>query len=314
MYTRRQVPAEVTRLAREQSGVVSRAQAIGLGLGPTVIRRLLLEGRWGRFDAGLYLVPDIDPTWRAKVWAAILVGGPDARAAGATAASLHGLTESEALPIEVLIPTGKKVLDRPWVTFRQERVGVRAVSTRAVPPATRVADTVLDLCARGSEAAAISWVTAAVQRRLTTSGELLSAMNRRARLPNRLVLREVLSDVAGGVHSALEHRYRHDVELAHGLPTAERQRSVAGRAEFVDVWYRRFGVLIELDGRIGHVGEGMWRDRRRDNAHARASQVTLRYGWQEVCDQPCAIATEVFEVLISRGCAGYPDRCGRCAG
>ena len=132
---------------------MSRSQALDAGLSSTVISRLLIDGRWGRLDRGLYLCPDITATWLSLVWGAVLLGGTDARVAGHSAAVLHGLEEGEPAPIEVLIPFGRRVSNRPWVVFAQERNQVRNSSGRAEPPRTRVEDTVLDLCATGSSTA-----------------------------------------------------------------------------------------------------------------------------------------------------------------
>lgn len=65
---------------------------------------------------------------------------------------------------------------------------------------------------------------------------------------------EVLEDVATGVYSVLEHRYLTRVERPHGLPTARRQRVVrAGRGPaYRDVEYPTIGLVVELDGRLGH--------------------------------------------------------------
>ena len=312
MRARQEVPATLVRLAREQSGVVSRSQALDAGLSSTVISRLLIDGRWGRLDRGLYLCPDITATWLSLVWGAVLLGGTDARVAGHSAAVLHGLEEGEPAPIEVLIPFGRRVSNRPWVVFAQERNQVRNSSGRAEPPRTRVEDTVLDLCATGSSTASVDWVTAAVQRRLTTADALAKALARRERMPRRRFVQRVISDVSAGVHSGLERTYLHDVERAHGLADGRRQHSRPGRTGYLDVLYDRYALVVELDGRVGHVGEGRWRDRQRDNVHTRTGLRTLRFGWYEVTNEPCAVALEVAEVLIGLGWPGYPGTCPRC--
>lgn len=311
MHFRQEVPPELIRVARQQSGVLSRAQALGHGVTATVIRRLVSDGRWGRVEAGIYLVPDVEPSWSARLWGGILLGGPEARAGGLTAAALYGLTDQSS-PLRILVPFGVTLVDRGWVCFRQERLGVRSVSNRAEPPRTRIEDTVLDLCADGSGSDSISWVTQAVQRRLTTAQALLTTLERRSRMPNRKVLTDLLTDVAAGVHSALEHRYLQEVERAHGLLAGKRQHARPGRNGFIDVAYVEHALVVELDGRVGHVGRGQFRDRRRDNSHTRSGLRTLRFGWEEVSEQPCAVALEVAEVLIGLGWSGYPGRCPRC--
>src|ERR1700712_5705325 len=298
MHARLQVPPRLIQLVREQAGVVSRRQSIGFGLTPTVLGRLVASGHWGRLETGIYLVPDVEPSWLGRVWGGVLIGAAGARGGALTAARLLGLVDEQALPIEILIPFGRRLANRPWLVFRQERDRVRAASTRAEPPRTRIEDTVLDLCAAGSEAACIDWVTKAVQRRLTSPQDLNAALGRRSRQPHRKFLAGLLTDVASGVHSTLEHHYLHDVERAHGLATGSRQRRTTGSNEFVDVVYLRRTLVVELDGKIGHVGEGRFRDRRRDNRNARLGLPTLRFGWHEITEDPCGVALEVAEVLI----------------
>ncbi|MET3804329.1 very-short-patch-repair endonuclease [Nakamurella sp. UYEF19] len=314
MYTRKPVPPGLIRLAGAQAGVVSRPQVIGFGLPDNVVDRLIVQGIWGRLESGIYLVPDVEPSWLAMVWAGLMIGGADARAAGPTAAALQGLTDERTLPLDVLVPVGTRLAAREWVVFRQERAGVRSISTRSEPPCTRVEDTVLDLCAAGSPAACVEWITSAIQRRLTTADALSRAMQRRARMRHRKVMIGVIADAASGVHSSLEHSYLHQVELAHSLAEGRRQRGRPGGAGFIDVTYEKFALVVELDGRIGHVGEGKLRDSRRDNHHTAKGMRTLRYGWHEVTQEPCAVAMEVAEVLLQQGWTGYPTRCPSCLG
>jgi hypothetical protein len=72
-----------------------------------------------------------------------------------------------------------------------------------------------------------------------------------------------------------------------------------------DVKYRRFGLLVELDGRDGHDGVDRFRDMRRDNLHALLNELTLRFGWFDVSGRPCPVAYQVY-LALQRG--GYSDR------
>jgi hypothetical protein len=122
---------------------------------------------------------------------------------------------------------------------------------------------------------------------------------------------ERLGDLAAGAQSPLELRYLKDVERAHGLPPGVRQRRLAGRTvRWIDVDLEEFGVRVELDGRVGHVEEGAFRDRVRDNAATVSGRATLRYGWVDVVGSPCAVAAEVAQVLRRRGWAGQLVACG----
>ena len=54
---------------------------------------------------------------------------------------------------------------------------------------------------------------------------------------------------------------------------------------------------MELDGRIGHVGKGRFRDMRRDNTHVLLGRPTLRFGHADVLTRPCDVAGQVAGVL-----------------
>jgi hypothetical protein len=115
-----------------------------------------------------------------------------------------------------------------------------------------------------------------------------------------------------GAESPLELTYLRDVERPHGLPRGRRQKSRLGLRYVSDVGYDEWALLLELDGRDGHAEEGRFRDRRRDNAFALRALLTLRYGWYDVTDKPCAVAWQVATVLRARGWLGDFRRCGRC--
>jgi hypothetical protein len=115
-----------------------------------------------------------------------------------------------------------------------------------------------------------------------------------------------------GVESELELRYLRDVERAHRLPEGNRQCYRGALRHRSDVGYDAFALLVELDGRLGHEGAGRFRDYRRDNDFALRQLLSLRYGWFDVVDRPCAVAFQVGSVLVSRGWRGVPERCDRC--
>lgn len=304
---RRQVPADsILRLAADQAGVVSRQQALDAGLSRHVLARLVRDGGWQSLDRGLFLTDPGPVPWLSHVWAGLLITDACARASGRTAGTLHGLTDDRALPVEILVDLAARPRDRGWVTFRRERPGVRMASTSARPARTRVEDTVLDLCAGAEQIDVVGWVTAAVQRRLTTPSRLRLAVGRRAQVSHRSLLLALVDEVDAGIHSPLEWRYLVDVERAHGLPRAVRQLRIGSR--YADAAYVEFAVLVELDGVAWHDAV---RDRRRDNDRAPV-WVTLRYGWAEVVTDPCRVAREVAAVLASKGWTGSIRGCARC--
>ena len=146
MYARQPVPDALLRLAQLQDGVISREQAIGLGLSPSAVTRLVRDGFWVRMARGIYLTAATSLTWPALAWAGVLIGGDAARLGGLAAAHLYGLVAEPPPSIDVLIPV---TLSRPRITgpwcFLRERPGARSPRTVGSPPRLTIEDAVLDL-------------------------------------------------------------------------------------------------------------------------------------------------------------------------
>ena len=189
----------------------------------------------------------------------------------------------------------------------------RPLTGRGAPPRTSVEDTVLDLCASGRVEDVVGWLTLSVERRRTTHRRLLRALAGRRRHPRRKLLEGLLADVAVGARSPLEVVYLRDVERAHGLSAVvRRQQPSRNRAAVRDVWYLDFGVVVELDGRLGHTELGRFRDMNRDNLASLDGLLTLRYGAGDLHGRPCSVAAQVARALQRRGWIGLPTRCPRC--
>ena len=107
--------------------------------------------------------------------------------------------------------------------------------------------------------------------------------------------------------------YLREVERPHGLPVGNRQRSRLGLPYCTDVGYDSYRLLVELDGRDGHEGAGRFRDMRRDNRFAAGGFSTLRFGFFDVVDHPCAVAGQVWAVLAERGHSKSFSHCSRCS-
>ncbi len=306
------MPPTLRSLADLQSGVVSREQVFGTGLPRSGLIRLLGEGTWQRSAPGIYLTVPGPASWSAEAWAGVLIGGDRARIGGLAAAHLHGLVADGPRPIEVWVPHGcRRRVAGPW-TFRQERAAARLARTVGSPPRLTVEDTVLDLVGDPdcSDREVVNWLAMAVQARRTTPERILEAAAHRHFLLHRNLVRSSLDDITLGVRSPIEHDYLHKVERAHDLPEGRRQ---AGRRHTeVDVLYEEFGLIVELDGRLGHTGMGRFRDMRRDNRSTTDGLATLRYGKADVFGIPCEVADEVAVNLMRRGWDGPQSRCPNC--
>lgn len=307
------VPPSLRDLAALQGYVVSREQVLAYGLSKNSLASLVESGHWRRIARGAYLTTPTPPKWEALAWAGILLGGDNARLGPEASGHLHGLLPTGPEPVDILVPYGHAIrVDGPW-KFVRERRTARSPRTVGSPPRLTVEAALLDLVAVRSESEVVGLVTKAVQLRRTRPDRIAALLAARSAHPHRALLTGLLSDVAEGVESPLELAYFRDVERAHGLPRGNRQRSRRGLPYLTDVGYDDFGLLVELDGRIGHEGEGRFRDMWRDNEFAVEQLATLRYGWFDVVDRPCAVNGQVVQALQQRGWLGTPRRCRRCA-
>jgi hypothetical protein len=308
--------ADFRDLLALQHGVISRRQALASGFAPDAVEARVRLGRWTRLQRGTYATFTGRPPREALLWAALLRAGDDAVLSHETAAELVGLADQPSPQIHVTVPAKRRPATArriPGViVHRSDRVH-RARHPSALPPRTRIEETVLDLTqAAPTFDAAFTWLCRAAGRRLTTPARLRMAVDARRKLRWRIQISAALDGVAAGVRSLLEFRYLNDVERPHGLPRASRQarrRRPTGSA-YLDNLYEDYLVGIELDGRAAHPIEERWRDIRRDNAGAAEGIVTLRFGWSDVTVHPCQTAAQVAEVLRHRGWTGAIRRCG----
>ena len=253
---------------RRQDGVISRQQVLGHGGSDDYIERMIRRRQWARVLPGVYVEHTGPLTWKQRAWAGVLYHAP-AALGGASALRASGLNlGDERKPIELVVAWPRRVADPPTLVTSLVTDFDAVVLSNLSPPRLRIEHAALQVASRAkSEDAAVAVLGDVCQQRRTTASRLVTALTSQSRLRHRRLLTAVLGDVAAGTNSALERRYLRDVELAHGLPVGHRQvRVVAGeRTAYRDVDYVDYGLLVELDGQLGHDGTyDRWDDLDRD--------------------------------------------------
>ncbi|MGL5862680.1 MAG: type IV toxin-antitoxin system AbiEi family antitoxin domain-containing protein [Phycicoccus sp.] len=300
--------------ARRQHGVVSRAQALE-HLSTGELRWRLESGRWRRVCPGVYQDHTGPLTWPARASAALLHAGPGAALALHAAAHLHGFLAKQPQVLVVAVPNHRQVRRVPGMrVVRQRRLRTTEKRHLCV---TTAATTVLGLAAipGTTRIEAVGWAADAVATGECTSDDLATALHERRRHPHRLALERALGAVTAGAQSVLEVEFVQSVLHAHGLPPMRMQvpDTVDGRGIRRDFESEEFGVVVEVDGRLGHEGAGVERDRVRDRRTARSGRMTLRAGWGDVHDAACELALDLHGALSARGHCGDVRPCGpRC--
>lgn len=305
------------RIAAEtQSMVCTYEQARAAGLSPGAIRRRVDSGRWHRLHKGVFQIVPEPPGISARMWAAHLTLGPLSVAAGAAAGHYWGLLDGEhppGRPVRMLLEDSIR-RGASGIEVRRVQDPLSRAHPSRRPPLLTVEHAVLDLVAiASSDSDAVEVVLRSCRLRLTTPDRILRAMRTMLRVRRRRLIESVCADSRDGLTSPLEIRYLRDVVLPHGLPRGRGQapaRSESGTA-YRDILYEGYGVIIELDGRLGHESEsGVFRDQSRDNAATLTGAATLRFGWLAVGGQPCSVAAQVATLLRLRGWQNQPRRCG----
>jgi len=310
---------ELDAILKEQAGVISRSQVLGTEHDDNYIEVMLRRKEWRRVHRGVYVNHTGDLTWLQRAWAAVLFYAPAALCNESALALIKrkravlDVVGGSRAVLHVAIAEKRRVEKLAGVTIHRLRSFDALAPEVPSPRRVRVEHAVLHAAASADdEAAAVAVISDACQQRITTVQRLRDMLLEQSRLRHRRLLLAILDDVASGAYSVLERNFLLRVERPHGLPTATRQRHVrVGRASaYRDVEYVEPGLIIELDGRLGHEWTGdRWDDMERDIDSTIAGSVTVRVGWGQVLE-PCRLAQAIDKLLRARGGAGAISSCG----
>lgn len=303
-------PEELDHLLLSQDGVVTRSQLHVLGVLPHELKRMLRRRELARIHPGVFVDHTGPPSQQQLAWAAVLHAG--------RSALYLGSAEDPPTPgtIHVAIDQDRRVRAVTGVEIHRVEELEGKVDWLASPARVRFEDNVLEQAHRaGTEIDAIALLTGAVGSRRTTGKRLRAALSRRTRTRRPALVEAVLSDLEAGTCSVLEHGYLTRVERAHGLPEGRRQSRRSGDRgnEYRDVDYDEFGLVVELEGRVGHASwEAQGRDADRDLDDHAAGQESVRLRWGQVFKTPCRTADRLARILSRRGWTGTLTRCPDC--
>ncbi len=305
----------LTELQSLQAGVISRRQAMELGLEKHDLARLVRRRLLTPLHPGVYLDHTGEPTWIQRAWGGVLATWPSALSHGSALRACEGPGRRIQYDdhIHVAVDRGRHVrAPERVVVHRLEGLADRALWNLG-PPRLRYEDAALEVAgSAGSEFDALSVLATVVQSRRTTAARILAVAEQRSRLARRTWITAVLHDIAEGACSVLEHGYLTRVERAHGLVAGRRQRPEASAKGnlYRDVEYPT-GLVVELDGRLFHdTTRQRDRDLDRDLETAVSGRSTIRLSWGQVFDRPCLTAQRLALVQRAHGWAGRIRPCG----
>ncbi len=308
-----------TALLARQAGIVTRRQALDHGMTPAGIARAVRRGEMIRVHPRVFVLHNGPLSWVERAWAAVLWAEPAGLCGVSALRASHAkdLTIRDDQPIHVVVDRGRHLVPPRGVVVHRSAHAHDRVQTNLSPPRVRYEHTVLDLAeAAPVDLDAVAVLSDACGARRTTADRLLDTLSTRPWVRRRVWVAAVLADIASGTCSVLEHGYLTRVERKHGLPEGRRQVSArtGGRAMWRDVKYEELGLLVELDGRLGHT---VLRDRDRDlgrdlDALAVDDALTVRLGYGQVFGTGCHTAARLATVLSRLGWSGDARSCAEC--
>lgn len=305
----RRLAAEQLAFEREQqAGVVTYAQLIDGGWTWPTIRRALRRRELARLHPRVYVGHTGPPTPLQRAWAAVLACEP----AALCGPSAYRLDEG---PVHVAVERTRRQAPPTGVVLHQVTGLAGKIRAGTWPPRLAFEHNLVLLQAARSETEAVALLAEHVGRRGVTAAAVRRAFVAHPRLRRRRLVLALLGDIEGGVESVLEHGYLTRVERAHRLPRPDRQATRLGAdgVERQDIRYDRYGVVLELDGRLNHES---WRagnvDAARDLVDQRAGRVVVRLRWQQVMVESCATAAALEAILRRGGWPGHLSRCPTC--
>jgi very-short-patch-repair endonuclease len=281
--------------------VVGRRQLLGLGFSEEAIDGRLRTGRLHRLHLGVYAFGHQIVSREGRWLAAVLASSPDAVLSHWSAAALWTIRPNSRSPINVTVP-------RP---SRSSRAISRHVSQlppdeRTVEqgiPVTTVPRTILDLAATESVEVVGNLLRESEYRQLH---DRLSLRDLVERYPSRRGVRKVRAalerlkeEPTGRKRSPLEERFAAFLRRHH-LPQARfNDWILLGSKRYrVDCHWPGTRQIVELDGWEGHGTRTAFReDRARDRALTVADYTITRLTWNQLDDEPEAIAADLRALL-----------------
>ena len=292
----------IAELAREQHGVVSRPQLIGLGMGSRAIEGRLERGSLHRLHKGVYKVGYRRVGRKGRWMAAVLAGGEGAVLSHRSAALLWRLLPPRAESIAITCPPGRIVRRQGIVGHEAGLRGDEWTIDDGIP-ATSPFRTIFDLAAVSPMRELERAFHEAEAREMTDRVSLSVLLERYPGRRGSRKLMALLGSTApvGITRNDFEEAFLALVD-AHRLPRPRMNADLAIRGRFFEIdalWEgRRFAV--ELDSRSIHGTRKRFEsDRLRDRILVAEGWKTMRISWRQLRDEPEEIVADLRSALES---------------
>ena len=289
--------------ARGHGGVITRTEALALGIPSTTLSRLVRRGILYRSGPGAYSLPGFDDEHLVPLHTACRKLG--AVASHQSAAQIHRLDRPQWVKPTVSVAR-RRTKEYAGVTVHQltDLTDDHIVVLRHLP-VTTPERTIVDLAAVLGDGHLERIVDNGLAARIIDLSRLheVSIEIGRQGKPGTRMLRRILDARDAGYvapESELERRLV-DLISKSDLPSPELQFSpnwLAPTNGRVDIAYPELKLVIEGDSRRWHTMLNSFEtDRLRDNAAHLAGWKILRFTWNEIVNAPERVASNVRQAL-----------------
>lgn len=292
--------ARLARLARGQFGVISRRQAVELGLSRSAITRRVRSGVWQPIYRGVFLIGGAPLSWEARLFAGTLKVGKGAVVSHRSAARLWGTGFMESDVIEMTVPN-PGVRPPPGLILHAKQLPRKQWGLLGSFRITSPARTLIDLASVTSQLDLEDAVESALLRSQVSLDELksLSADKRFVGAP---ALRKILAlrGDSAALESKLELEFIRILRKAR-VPIPQRQHIVTlnGKSFRIDFAYPDLKLGIECDGYRYHAGRSaMDSDVRRANEFSLGGWSILHFTATDLKQPKAVVGTVVKAVQL----------------
>jgi very-short-patch-repair endonuclease len=294
----------IAERSRSQLGLITRRQALELGLTDRQLRRAVSHGSLEVIEPGVLRIAGAPPSWEQQLAAGLLGLGPDALVSHLAAASLWRLEGApKEAPAEFTVPRGHRnrlAVGRVHSTLSLEDDDRgQAGRFRATSPTRTIIDAAGQLTWRALE----KMVDGACRDRLTDEARLLDRLIT-LRRPGRSKLFGVLGadSITRRPHTWLERELLRVLHSAGApLPRMQTVLRVDGRVARVDAFYEAHRLVVEV---AGHRTHSTRRDRQADNERRLALELegyrVLEFTYEDVTERPDYVVERILARLAVR--------------
>ena len=282
----------LTSVLAAQRSLITRTQALELGLSSSAISRRVGTHEWQRLLPEVYLVGATEPTWIQLVHAALMWGGDTSCLSHRSAARLLKLDVSIDEHVHIFrdrrnSPARWLIVHRPGSTLASDRLfldGTRCTS------ATR---TIIDLTLKSTPKELEMAVHSALHRRLTSVPKLVDRIDRCSpRMGSRLKPLIDLLDGSPPAQSRFEINFMRAIRGGDWAPPVRQfEVQIGERHFFLDFAWPEQRVAVECDSFAWHASPSAWAATcERRNALTAGGWVVLQCAWSSLRDPRTLLA------------------------